>query len=63
MRNQTQQSSNLWNEPQKIHLADELEQRALLIQQQSYSNTQLSSISPTNWSWLPSNSYDYYHRY
>jgi len=63
VRNQTQQNSSLWNEPQKIHLADELEQRALLIQQQSYPNTQLPSVTSTNWPWLPSNTYDYYHPY
>jgi hypothetical protein len=63
IRNQTQQTSTLWNEPQKIHVVDELEQRALLIQQQSYSNTQLPSIPPTNWPWLSSNSYDYYHHH
>ncbi|CAF4447792.1 unnamed protein product, partial [Adineta steineri] len=28
VRNQTQQNSLVWNEPQKIHVADELEQRA-----------------------------------
>jgi hypothetical protein len=63
IRNQTQQSSTLWNEPQKIHLADEFEQRTRLIQQQSFSNTQLPSIPSTNWPWLPSNSYDYYPHY
>jgi hypothetical protein len=60
VRNQIQQNATLWNEPQKIHVADELEQRVL---QQSYPNTQLPSIPPTNWPWLPSDSYDYYHHY
>ncbi len=55
IRNQTQQNSNTWNEPEKIHIADELEQRAHLLQQ---SNPPLSS----HWSCLPpSHSYDYYH--
>ncbi|CAF1306209.1 unnamed protein product [Adineta steineri] len=66
VRNQTQQNSLVWNEPQKIHVADELEQRARIIhqqQQQIHLNTQLSSIPPTNLPWLPSNSYDYYHSY
>ncbi|CAF0726637.1 unnamed protein product [Adineta steineri] len=58
MRSQTQQNPVLFNEPEKIHIADELEQRAQVLQ---HSNSQLSS---TNWSWLTSNSYEYYpHHY
>jgi hypothetical protein len=53
IRNQTQQNPIVFNEPGKIHIADELEQRAQLLQ---YSNPQ---PLPTS-SWLPSNSYDYY---
>jgi hypothetical protein len=62
VRNQMQQNSTSWTEPKKIHLADELEQRAILIQQQqqSYPNAQ---VSPTNSPWVPSSSYDYYHSY
>ncbi|CAF0886020.1 unnamed protein product [Rotaria sp. Silwood1] len=70
VRSQTQQNSTLWNEPEKIHVADDFEQRTHLLQQQeqqqeqhSYSNSQLSSIPPTNWPWLPSTSYDYYFHY
>ena len=50
IRNQTQ----LFNEPEKIHIADELEQRTQVL---SHVNAQPSS---SNWSWLPSHSYDYY---
>jgi hypothetical protein len=57
VRSQKQQNSTLWNEPEKIHVADELEQRAF---QPSYPNTQPLS---NNWPWLPPNSYDYYHHY
>jgi hypothetical protein len=56
-------NQNGWNEPQKIHIADELEQQAVQLQQQQqvcYSNTQLPA---TNWPWLPSNSYCYYEHY
>ncbi|CAF1049129.1 unnamed protein product [Rotaria sordida] len=61
IRNQTQQNSILSsNEPEKIHLADELEQRAQLLQQ---SNPQSLPSHSTNWSWLPSHSYDYYHQH
>ncbi len=57
IRNQTQQNLNSWNEPDKIHIADELEQRAHILQQ---SNPPSSS----HWSCLPSHSYDYYpHQY
>jgi hypothetical protein len=53
IRNQIQQNAHLSNEPQQIHVADALEQRAMSIpQQQSYSNTQ-----------LPLNPYGYYHHY
>jgi hypothetical protein len=57
IRNQTQQNPIVFNEPGKIHIADELEQRAQLLQ---HSNPQPLSTSSTSWSWLPSNSYDYY---
>jgi len=57
IRNQTQQNPIVFNEPGKIHIADELEQRAQLLQQ---SNPQPLPASSTSWSWLPSNSYDYY---
>ncbi|CAF0734449.1 unnamed protein product [Adineta steineri] len=58
MRSQTQQNPVLFNEPEKIHIADELEQRAQVLQ---HSNSQSSA---TNWSWLTSNSYEYYpHHY
>ena len=66
IRNQTQGTSSLWNEPQKIHVADELEQRALLLHSQSYADAPLSSSIPSStssWSWLPPNSYEYYHAY
>ncbi|UJR15024.1 hypothetical protein I4U23_002000 [Adineta vaga] len=64
IRNQTQPYSTLWNEPQKIHLADELEQRALSMQSQSYANTQIPPIpSPTNWPWVSPTVYDYYPTY
>ena len=64
VRSQRQQNSTLWNEPQKIHLADELEQRALLLQQQqSYPHTPLPSTPPTSWPWFPPNSYEYYPHY
>jgi hypothetical protein len=56
IRNQTQQNPILWNEPDKIHIADELEQRAHLLQQ-------LNPSSSSNWSCLPSHSYDYYHHH
>jgi hypothetical protein len=52
-----------WNEPQKIHMVDQLEQRTFQVQQQQqpcYTNTQLPTI---NWPWLPTNSYDYYQHY
>ncbi|CAF2830311.1 unnamed protein product [Rotaria sp. Silwood2] len=60
IRNQTQQNSTLSIEPEKIHIADELEQRAQLLQQPTPQS--LPSYS-TNWSWLPSHSYDYYHQH
>jgi hypothetical protein len=60
IRNQTQQNPIVWNEPDKIHIADELEQRANLLQQ---SNPPLLSTSSLNWSCLPSHSYDYYHHH
>jgi hypothetical protein len=60
IRNQTQQNPILWNEPDKIHVADELEQRAHLLQQ---SNSSVLSTSSTNCSCLPSHSYDYYHHH
>jgi hypothetical protein len=53
IRNQTQQNSTSWTEPEKIHIVDELEQRANLVQHQN----------PPTWSWLPSNSYDYYYQH
>ncbi|CAF0921371.1 unnamed protein product [Rotaria sordida] len=64
LRNQTQQNSILWNDPQKIHVVEEFEQQTLLLQQQHlYPNSQLPSISSTNWSWLSSTSYDYYYHH
>jgi hypothetical protein len=64
LRNQISQNAIEWNEPQKIHVANNLEQRAFLLQQQQqqqcYSNTQLPA---TSWPWLPTNSYDYYQYY
>ncbi|CAF3674258.1 unnamed protein product [Rotaria sp. Silwood1] len=59
IRNQIQQNSNLLNEPEKIHISDELEQHIQLLQQPINSQT-LPSYS-TNLSCLPSHSYDYYY--
>lgn len=53
VRNQTQLNSS-WNEPERIHIADELEQRAQILQQ---SNPSLS----VNWPCLSTHSFDYYH--
>jgi hypothetical protein len=61
VRNQTQQNAALWSEPQKVHVADQLEQRAQLLQPQTYAIP--SSPSPAAWSWLPAQSYDYYPHY
>lgn len=67
IRNQVQQNFlTLKTEPEKIHIADELEQRAqhLIQQQQQQSDSSFLSTS-TNWSCLtPSSSsysYDYYY--
>jgi hypothetical protein len=57
IRNQLQQNPTSWTEPEKIHIADELEQRANFFQHQ------IPQSSSTNWSWLPSHSYDHYHHY
>ncbi len=54
IRSQTQSNLAGWTEPEKIHIADELEQRAQLLPQ---STTPLLST----WSCLPAHSYDYYH--
>ena len=51
--NRTQLQSS-WTEPSKIHLADEFEQRAHVLQQ---------STSSPNWSYVPSQSYDYQYYY
>lgn len=59
IRNQTQHNLLLSNEPEKIYLADEFEQRAQLVQQ---TNPQIHSSYPTHWSWLPTHSCDYYHQ-
>ena len=49
VRNQRQQNASSWDEPEKIHVADQLEQRAN------------SSVPPAtgHWSWLPVHSYEY----
>ncbi|CAF1207068.1 unnamed protein product [Rotaria magnacalcarata] len=72
IRTQAQQNSTFLNEPRKIHVADQFEQRALSLQQQqqqqeqqqqSYPCAQLSSTHPTNWPWLPPTPYDCYYQY
>lgn len=68
VRTQAQQCSSLLNEPRKIHIADNLEQRTFELQQQqqqqiSYSNSPLTSMPSTNWPWASSTPYDYYYQY
>ena len=59
IRSQTPQNPALFHEPEKINIADELEQRAQAFQ---HSHEPLSSSSSANtaWPWLPSYSYEYY---
>lgn len=49
VRHQLQQNPSSWDEPEKIHVADQLEQRA---------NSSVPSVA-SHWSWLPTQSYDY----
>lgn len=52
-----------WNEPQKIHIADTLEQRAMMVQQSVYSNIQLPEIPSNDWLWSSGNAYHYCHQW
>lgn len=57
VRNQTTSSSF---EPEKIFLADRLEQQANLVLQQQYSNVQYAPMIEQQWSWpIISTSYEY----
>lgn len=60
VRNQTAQNSNGCSEPQKIHLADELEQRAFLLPRPQ---ADLNVQPAVHWPWLSNNPYDYYPHY
>ena len=60
VRNQTTHHANQWSEPQKIHLADELEQRAFLLPP---SQCDLNVQPAVSWPWLPNHPYDYYSHY
>ena len=51
-----------WDEPQKIHLAETFEQRAIMMPQPVYSNIQLPSTPSNDWPWSSGNSYDYCHQ-
>ncbi|CAF1204403.1 unnamed protein product [Adineta ricciae] len=59
IRNQAHQNPILFNEPEKLRIADELEQRAQVLH---HCNNQPSNstTTPPVWSWLPSQTYDYY---
>lgn len=59
IRNQTHQNPILFNEPEKLRIADELEQRAQVLQQCNNQPSNCMSTPPV-WSWLPSQTYDYY---
>jgi hypothetical protein len=51
-----------WDEPQKIHVTDTLEQRAIMMQHPVYSNIPLPSIPSNNWLWSSGNAYHYCHQ-
>ena len=60
IRNQTQQNPTISGEPEKIHLADELEQCAHSLQQ---SNSSSLPSCAAHWPWLSSHPYNYYHHH
>ena len=61
VRNQLQGNTSNWDEPEKIHIADQLEQR---VQEQLLPPTASPLVPYPQWSWFPSgHPYDYSSHY
>lgn len=66
VRNQLQSNASNWEEPEKIHIADQLEQRVQEQQQQQQHllSTPTPIVPYPQWSWFPSgHAYDYSSHY